>query len=376
MNLKIWMLAILGAILLSACTLSGCSKDEKPEDGPGSNFDRATLLQDLSRNVIVPAYAQANTAAIALQQAMEQFATGANQANLDAARAAWNTMMDAWMACEMFHLGPQYAENLDQRIAYSPINTALIESEISGNGPVDAEYIAGTGVTRKGLHATEYLLYGAGDNDPSVLEGFILGAHAERRRTYLRSLSMDIAARINVVHQAWQPTGGNHTATFNNATQSDINGSLNLMVNAWIENIERTRRDKVQAPSGIEMGGTPQPMLAENRASGRSMANIRIAIAQWKRVFTSGDGLGMDDNLNAIDARYQGEPLAAKVLSELDLALTNCAAITLPLDQAVEQQPAEVNALYLTLKRLTVLTKIDVASNLGVIVTFSDNDGD
>lgn len=377
MKIQSWLMASVAVATLTACTLSGCRKDaDQAPDDPAATFDRATLLADLANNVIVPSYAQLNTAVTQQQQAVEQFVAVPDMAGLQQVRTAWNTTMDRWMACELFRFGPQYDQNLGQRIAYTPLDRELVESEISGSGPIDAAYIANAGVTRKGLHAMEHLLYGSDGNADAVLAAFANGPNAERRRTYLASISADIAARIGVVDLAWRADGGNHAAAFRAATQSDINGSLNVTVNAWIENLELVRRDKVQVPSGIDLGGTPAPEAVENRASGRSIANIVVAIEQWKRVLSSGGGLGIDDNLNAVNAEYQGTPLAAKILQECDNALANCAAITVPLDQAVVAQPAQVSDLYLTLKRLTVLCKIDMASNLGVIITFSDNDGD
>jgi predicted lipoprotein len=35
-----------------------------------------------------------------------------------------------------------------------------------------------------------------------------------------------------------------------------------------------------------------------------------------------------------------------------------------------------VETLYIELKRLTVLMKVDMASLLGITITFTDNDGD
>lgn len=373
MKTQHWLMAAVALSVLAGCLLAGCKKDREadPTADPTS-FDRSTLLSDLTHRVVVPGYAALDVAATELLQHAQTFQTAPDADRLHQVRLAWNTAMDRWMACEMFRFGPQYTSNLNQRIAYRPVNTALIESEIAGTGPIDAAYLANTGVTRKGMHALEHLLYQG--EAAAVLTAFTTGDHAERRRTYLASACADIAARIAEDHQAW--TDGGQSEAFIGATQSNISGSLNLIVNAWIEHIELVRRDKVQGPSGIESTGTPAPTLAENRLSGRSIANIRIAAEQWRHILSSGDGLGLDDNLIAINAQYQGEPLALKILQECQAVTSACDAITTPLDQAVISEAEAVQTLFLALKRLTVLTKVDMASQLGVIITFSDNDGD
>lgn len=369
-----WLMSAVAFVVLATSILVGCKKDkgEDPALGDATTFDRSSLLTDVTNNVVLSGYAELATTADALHQAAATFADAPDAGGLTALRTAWNTTMDAWMACEMFRFGPQYTQSLNARIASATVNTSLIESEISGSGPIDAAYIANAGATRKGLHALEYLFYNG--DEVAVLNAFTTGANADRRRTYVVSLCADIATRIATIRTAW--TDGGYAGTFIAATQSNINGALNVLVNAWIEHIELVRRDKVQLPSGIEASGTPNPAAVENRLSGRSVANIRIATEQWKRIFSSGDGLGLDDNLNAINAQYQGEPLALKIRQEMNACIAACDAITVPLDDAVNSQPTQVNDLFLALKRLTVLTKVDMASQLGVIITFSDNDGD
>lgn len=373
MKTQHWLMTLVAIAVLVTCTLAGCKKDGTDEPTPGdvTTFDRRALLNDITNNVILPGYATLNNTSVALRQAAEAFATAPDMDGLVALRAAWNTTMDAWMACEMFRYGLQYTENLNQRIAYVSVNTTLIENEISGSGPIDAAYIANAGVTRKGLYALEYLLYNG--DDAALLDAFTTAPTAERRRTYTTSLCTDVAVRVAAVQDAWN---GGYASAFIAATQSDISGSLNVLVNAWIEHIELVRRDKVQLPSGIEAGDVPNPAAVENRLSGRSIANIKLAVQQWQRIFDSAGGSGLDDNLDAINARYEGDALSARIRQEMQASLAACDAITLPLNEAVIGQQPEVNALFLALKRLTVLTKLDMASQLGVIITFSDNDGD
>jgi uncharacterized protein len=360
--------------LLFLLPLASCTKEEK--EPMGSALDRGALLRDVAANVVRPAYASLAARASEMESSMAQFEASLSLEDLLAVHSAWQLTMDAWQDCEAFKIGPQYTTSLNSQIANWPEDQDLIESEIAGSGPIDAAYINSTGSTRKGLSAAEYLLFGTENNVQAVHEALTTAPGAVRRRTYLASLCTDVRLRSHAVNDAWRPDAGNYEAQFVAATQSDISGSLNLLVNAWIEHIEWVRREKVQLPGGIDTGTPANGDKVENGHSQRSLANIRRNVQQWKALFSSAGGTGLDDALVAVGATYQSEDLAEKVRQELDLALANCDAIQEPLHQAVINLPAEVNELYLTLKRLTVLTKVDVASNLGVIVTFSDNDGD
>jgi uncharacterized protein len=361
--------------LLFASTWTACKKEDTTED-PSVSFDRASLLTDLAVNVIRPAYEGLAESAIALEAAAVQFNAAPDEANVIALRAAWITAVDAWHVCEVFKLGPQYTNALNSQIANWPENQSLIESEITSLGPIDPVYMYGAGSTRKGLSAIEYLIFGDNSDLATVLAALTSGPNAGRRRTYIASCCTDVRVRSQAVYDAWRPGSGNYEAQFIAGTQSDISGSLNVLVNTWIEHIEWVRREKVQVPAGIETGAAADPEKVENRHSARSFANIRRNVMQWQRILNSAGGLGIDDNLDAVGATWQGQNLAQKIRDEQALAIMQCDAFTVPLSEAVLTQPTAVNELYLTLKRLTVLTKVDLASNLGVIITISDNDGD
>jgi predicted lipoprotein len=86
--------------------------------------------------------------------------------------------------------------------------------------------------------------------------------------------------------------------------------------------------------------------------------------------------LALDDYLDFVDAKYNGNALSATISAQLDECLNKVAIINNPITKATLTQINDVKALHLEIKKLTVLTKVDLASNLGVIITFSDNDGD
>ena len=363
------------SVLIMSCTWTSCKKDAPTED-PAATFDRGTLLRDVAVNVMRPTYATLADRTSALENAAAQFNSSADLNTLQALRDAWNNAMDAWQDCEVFKLGPQYQNSLNSQIANWPENQGLIEDEISGTGPIDAAYVNSTGSTRKGMNAIEYLIYGENSDAATVLAGITTGPNAARRRTYLHSLCTDVRVRSHAVNDAWRPDAGNYEAQFIAATQSDIGGSLNVLVNAWIEHIEWVRSEKVQVPAGIQTGAAADPEKVENRHCARSFANIRRNVVMWQHILNCGTGLGIDDNLDAVGATYQGQNLAQKIRDEHALAIAQCDAFTVPLGEAVITQSVAVNELYVTLKRITVLTKVDLASNLGVIITISDNDGD
>ena len=89
---------------------------------------------------------------------------------------------------------------------------------------------------------------------------------------------------------------------------------------------------------------------------------------------TSGNGLYQ--YLDAVDPMADGTKLSDKIKGEIILCRNATNAINGTLEEAVVTNPAQVDVLYVELKKLTVLLKVEMTSILGVTVTFTDNDGD
>jgi len=357
-------------LLAVICCISSCKKKPSPLE----NYDRATLLKNIADSVVVPAYTDFNNASNALKAAANDFTVLPNSTNLNALKTAWNNTVAVWMRCEMFNFGYANANSLNSQIGSTPANFIVIEGEIHGTNTIDENYISSTGTTRKGLAAIEYLLYGENISEQAVLDSFTTSSSVARRKQYLNVLCAHVHTQVGLAYNDWN--NGNSYTNFLSQTQLDISGSMNLLVNALVEHIEFVRKGKVGKPLGIDNGGVADPSLCEYKLAPRSIENIRENIAQWKEIYTGKTGIGLDDYLDHVGAQYNGTALSTTISQQLDVCLTKANGITVPLHSAVTLQPQQVNALYLELKKLTVLTKVDMSSNLGVVITFSDNDGD
>lgn len=359
-------------LLAIAALLIGLSACHKPENAL-EKYDRTTLLTNLADSVIAPSYTQFANGSLQLSQAANTFVVSPDAGNLNALRTAWSQTVAIWQACEMYNLEFASANSLAAQIASWPVDTNVIENEITGSATLDEAYVQTTGTTRKGLSAVEYLIYGAG-NDQAVLDSFTTSTNAPRRKQYLAALCAHIKTQGNLAANDWNNgTSHNH---FIAQTQLDISGSMNVLVNCLIEHIEAVRKNKISKPLGIDNAGVADGNLTENHRAPLSLESIKANIAAWKVLFNGASGKGFDDYLLAVNAKHDTEDLSVTINNQLDLCLAKANAITVPLHLAVTQQPANVQALYLELKKLTVLTKVEMASSLGVIITFSDNDGD
>ena len=70
------------------------------------------------------------------------------------------------------------------------------------------------------------------------------------------------------------------------------------------------------------------------------------------------------------------EPLSQVILRQFDAALAALRAIDGPLETAVQANPAQVESAYQETLSLLTLLKADMVNQLGLTLTFNDNDGD
>jgi predicted lipoprotein len=109
----------------------------------------------------------------------------------------------------------------------------------------------------------------------------------------------------------------------------------------------------------------------ESSRSGASLDGVLGSLDGIQQFFHRGNALGLDDALGHLN------PLLVKRLHEQFQKTSGAARdVGAPLEQAaVDKRPALENA-YQETRALEVLLKVDVASALGVTLTFSSNDDD
>lgn len=62
--------------------------------------------------------------------------------------------------------------------------------------------------------------------------------------------------------------------------------------------------------------------------------------------------------------------------NKLNEIFTQINSFSNPLNVSIDQDFDKVNDLFLKMKQLIVLIKVDMMSQLGLIITYTDNDGD
>jgi hypothetical protein len=366
-------------IVAALCLVTSCEKDPGPDDTP-EEFDRAALLTNLGNNLIVPAYQDFAQATATLNSAALAFSANVNQANLDALRAAWLDALTKWQYAAIYEFGPAETALFRDNSNVYPTDTVQINTNLAA-GTWDFNVIAN--LDAKGLQAIDFMLYGTGTGDASILARFTTAPDAAVRLTYLVDLTAELNDLAQQVSNAWLPSGGNYLATFTSNSGTSAGSPISLLANAFNKYFEKyVRTGKISIPSGaLTFSQTPEPTKIEALYKNDIAVSLTLtgmdAIARaYRGEGIAGDGIGFDDYLNHVDARFGSVSLDQAIENQIQVVNSATQAIPEPLsDQVVSNQTAVLD-IHAKMTQLVALFKNDMMSAMGLIITYTDTDGD
>jgi len=357
-KLAIFLLPL--ALLFAAC-------EEDSNNNPcESDYDQQALFQNLADGVILPAYAQMEASAAALDEAAQAFTNAPSAAGLTALREAFRTAYLDWQAVAQYEFGPAEERALRATLNNFPLNAQALENKIAA-----ADYdFTNPNTFDKGFPALDYLLYGLGDGtDTAVLDQLSEAAYAD----FLSAQTAFILEAVQAVRSAW---ADGYREGFIANTGTAAGTALSLAINGLNEHYETIKRDKIGVPSGVVTLGFTNPAKVEARYSGLSLELAIAATEAAEQFYTGGSGAGLDDYLEAVNATKEGESLSARILAQFDAALAALAEIEGPLQDAVEENNEATVTAYNELTKQIVNIKTDMPSVLCVAITYIDNPSD
>ncbi|TLV03190.1 imelysin family protein [Dyadobacter luticola] len=371
------MLKKISCILIVSALIIACSSNDNPDPVDGQK--RTAMLDNVGTNVILPAFASFETSATALTEATTAYAADLKNAQkLTAAQKAWVSAAESWKVASLFSQGPVETEFLSSAIYFPSTNYTGIESAITKTGvTIDNAYIESLGATLKGLPAIEYLLFSTSGNNAVI--GNFAGINGGKRGEYLKALSANLQNQATLVYSKWKPDGGNYLKTFKEADGRDINSSLGMLSNKMIDLVYTIKDERLGAPLGKRNNGTPQPGMVDAKFSNASLTLLKAELRTLENTFSgtgAGNNIGIDDILDEAGAKSGDQLLSEKIKAQFAAVKAKIDAIGDPLSTAITGQTAAVSAAYDEVKKLQVLMEVDMINNLGVLLTFSDNDGD
>lgn len=356
-----------------------CSSKDNPD--PADNTERVAMLTNVGTNVIIPSFEAFQTAAGDLNTAAIAYAADTkSEPKLQTLQYAWFTTALAWKTASVFTQGPIENEFLLSPIYFATTNYTGIEKAISQPGrAIDNDYIESLGAPLKGIPALEYMVFNDAGN-AAVIGGYT-GINGAARGSYLKSLTENLKKQADNIVTKWKPGQGDYLKTFIAADGRDINSSFGVLSNKMIDLVYTIKDERLGAPLGKRNNGTPQPNLVDGKLSGTSLPFLKAELQSVENAFTGKslkgiDGKGIDDILDKAGAKSGDVLLSKKIKDQFTTVKAKLELINSPLSTAVTAQKDLVTAAYDEVKKLQVMMEVDMINNLGVLLTFSDNDGD
>jgi predicted lipoprotein len=366
---KLICLALIAASVFAF--IQSCKKSDTGNSttNTGSTFDRTGMLTNISTNIIVPAYTVYQSTAANLDAAVTMFNATPTNANLVALQTAFQLAYKQWQAVSVFEFGPAAQIELRVNTNTYPADINQINANIT-SGSYNPGLLAN--LAAKGLPAMDYLLFGTGADNNTVLAQYTTDVNAAKRKTYLAALSSELKTNAMTVLNGW----ANYKAIFISANGTDVGSSVGQLTNQLVYDYEILKNFEIGIPSGTQSLGTTYPQKVQAYYSKMSVQLVLLHIQAIQQIYMGGSGLGFDDYLVQANAQYNGGPLNDAIKAQFTTAIAKLQLLTDPLSTNIQTNNEAVTAAYTELQKLTVLLKTDMTSSLGILITYGDNDGD
>lgn len=346
------------ALLLALVLVAGCRERR-----------RGSVLRELVTNVAAPAYREVATRSARLSEAADALAAAPSSAALDATRARWREALVAWKATFPFRLGRLVPLAPHFHAMYWPIETKKLDAIVTDAKSLDAAFVHDLGISVKGMFALERLLFGAmprkGAPPPTPPLEALSGEAGTRRRAFVKALAADVVATAR---------GASEIAS-DPAFAGEIAGegqvALNRLVNDLVNVVENVVNDRLNFMVGAVASGVITWTPYEGDASGSSGAIAAALLHGVANLYRPGAEGGIGALVRATSPAAAGpvDVAFARTLAGTD-ALGASLADAARRDRAQAQRAAAAG------RALEVALKTNVASALGVTLTFTAGDGD
>ncbi len=334
----VWLLLLL----LAACD-RGPSRDE--------------VVRRLITQRLVPDQQALSDRMQDLVNALEKLKPGSD---LSAAQAAWRPAMLAWERVYTLRMGPLVDNSGLMRARFWPLRVNALAQRVHNPPTLDSRSVERLGVDQRGMFALEWQLF----QDHETLRADSLEG------TFARAAANAFAKNMqNYVEMA--QTGLRDGAGLADRLCEHSQETVSKVVNQLVATIETLATDRVAIVLEMEAYKNMRASEVIGAPSGSSRELVLAQLRTVDKMYRPGDDYGLGGLVRGVAPKID-ESLRAR----LDKALKLVDAIDGPLEVVVMRDRKKLEEAFRALKELETSIKVDLASALGVTVTFTTGDGD
>ncbi len=368
MSKKIIPLLIATVLCFCYCKKNKTTEPEEPE----TPFDKQALLHNYADNIILPNYVAFSVALDSLINTYNTFKITTNSSNFNFVKQQFQATYLKYQQISLYEFGPAEQELVRSNFNVFPTDSVQIKANIAA-GTYNLQIASN--LDAKGFPALDFLFYDLNKTEAQIITSFNISAN---KKQYVSDLLLEMKTKINTIINAWN---SNYKNQFTNSLSTDIGSSIGYLINQLNFELDYLKNSKIGIPLGKKSLEIAIPDKCELYYSKQSVTNALATLKSIENAYLGKsmagvDGKGFDDYLDHLNASYGSGTLNNAIKNQFTLAHTKLNAITGNLDAEVITNPALVNAAYTELIKLLVLLKTDLPSNLGVVITYQDGDGD
>lgn len=335
--------------------------------------DAGTVLAAAVEQVIRPGFADLAQEAATLETTAGALCATPGEETLEATRSAFKDAVLAWSRVEFLRFGPVMSDNRSERMLFWPdprgrglqqVQRVLATHDETATS---AATLRGKSVALQGLGALEFVLFGTGVEE-------LLTNVGEFRCRYGRAIAETLSITATELATAWaEPDGVAHRLMVPVSSSPDFRTeteSLEALVGAMAHGLEAIRDTRLLSFIGRD-GEEPRPKSALFWRSGLTIPAIAAGFDGIAALYAKS---GIAD----MRVEAEGEILKEAVLIDLSRAVVADHAITLPLEEALND-PIErtvLDGLVEVTRSSQDLIGVTLAESLDLSVGFSSLDGD
>lgn len=324
---------------------------------------RAEVLRSVIERVVVPNTAAAAESSRNLERQLSSLTAPPSLAELRAVRQAWQRALLSWKRLDAFRLGPILESNSLLRAMFWPVRAAGIEALLQGSQPLDEASVDAMGVDRRGLFALEFLLFGD-ESDESFVARFS-GAAGARRAQLARALAGNVSSYASKVSQSLG-NGQKYAEQFAEAGPE----SLNRLIAQQALNAENVLVQRLVRTASLAKSRALEPPVIEGGPGRVSQLIALTYLRATEELYLAGNQ-GLCRLVQSRSSVVDGE-----LRSAFADAIAAVSELGAPLEEVALRDPTKLDAAALAVKKLERALKVDLASLLGVTVSFTSVDGD
>jgi predicted lipoprotein len=307
--------AIVPALILGIAAFSSCSKSS---DNGGTTTPFTTVETQVTTSFVnstaIPQYDSLSKAGTALNTAINNLVATPTDANLQTAQTAWKKMRLFWERTEGFLIGPVEEQDYDPNTDTWPTDYQQMDALLAGSNPLNLSDVQSLDPTLRGYHPIEYLIFGkGGSRKASELDA--------RKIKYLTSLTADLEANVQALHDSWTTGGASSyaqkilTAGAGNTTYASKQAFFLVLAGAVADICNEVGQQNEDGKM-YNPFSTKDSSLAESPYSGNSLIDFKNNIIGAQQVYLGyNGGKGIKDLVAAknkdLDAKIQAAITAA-----------------------------------------------------------------